>query len=125
MTAWSGDMVLGVTVDAGAQGRQQAVKSNITHIRGSHTFRAGTDLRQHYRTLIQNGGFTSGNFTFANTYMRKDEDGVTPAGTLGLVWGAFQLGMPTGMSVDGHQRHVRADEPLLCVVWTRYLAREP
>ena len=100
MTAWSGDMVLGVTVDPGAQGRQQAVKSNITHIRGSHSWRAGTDLRQHYRTLIQNGGLTSGNFTFANNYMRKDEDGVTPAGTLGLVWAGFQLGMPTGMSVD-------------------------
>ena len=53
---------------AGAKGRQQAVKFNVSHIRNSHSLRAGVDFRQHYRTLIQNGGFTSGNFTFANNY---------------------------------------------------------
>jgi hypothetical protein len=100
MTAWSGDMVLGVTVDPGPIGRQQAVKYNLSHIRGSHTFRTGIDIRQHFRTNIQNGGFTSGNFTFANTYVRRDEDGFNPAGTLGLSWAAFALGMPSGMSVD-------------------------
>jgi len=100
MTAWSGDMVLGTPVDAGPTGRQQALKFNATHVRGSHTFRAGTDFRQHYRTLLQNGGLTSGNFTFANNYVRKDEDGNTPAGSMGLVWATFMLGIPTGMSID-------------------------
>jgi hypothetical protein len=100
MTAWSGDMVLGVAVDAGPTGRQQSLKSNFTHIRNNHTFKAGIDFRQHYRTLLQNGGLTSGNFSFANTYVRKDEDGNTPAGSLGLVWATFLLGQPTGMSVD-------------------------
>ena len=100
MTAWSGDMVLSTPVDAGAQGRQQSVKYNLSQIRNSHSLRAGIDFRQHYRTLIQNGGFTSGNFTFANTYMRKDEDGFNPAATLGLGWAAFLTGMPSGMSVD-------------------------
>ncbi|MBI3209950.1 MAG: carboxypeptidase regulatory-like domain-containing protein [Candidatus Solibacter usitatus] len=100
MTAWSGDMVLGVTVDAGATGRQQSLKFNFTHIRNNHSFKAGIDFRQHYRTLLQNGGLTSGNFTFANNFVRKDEDGNTPAGTLGLVWATFLLGIPTGMSVD-------------------------
>jgi hypothetical protein len=37
MTAWSGDMVLGVQVDAGAQGRQQAVKYNVSHVRNNHS----------------------------------------------------------------------------------------
>jgi hypothetical protein len=100
MTAWSGDMVLSTTVDPGPQGRQQSIKYNISHIHNSHSLRAGVDLRQHYRTQIQNGGFTSGNFTFGNTYMRKDEDGFTPAGSLGLVWASFLTGMPSGMSVD-------------------------
>jgi hypothetical protein len=100
MTAWSGDMVLGVQVDAGPQGRQQSVKYNLSHVRNTHSLRAGVDFRQHYRTLIQNGGLTSGNFSFSNTYVRKDEDGVTPAGSLGLVWATFLLGIPNSMSVD-------------------------
>ena len=100
MTAWSGDMVLSTTVDPGPQGRQQSLKFNISHVRNSHSLRAGIDFRQHYRTQVQNGGFTSGNFTFANTYVRKDEDGFTPAGGLGLSWASFLLGMPSGMSVD-------------------------
>ncbi|MDZ4801007.1 MAG: carboxypeptidase-like regulatory domain-containing protein [Bryobacteraceae bacterium] len=100
MTAWSGDMVLSDSVDPGPQGRQEAVKYNLTHIRGSHSIRTGIDFRRHHQTLIQNGGFTSGNFTFANNFVRRDEDGFTPAGTLGLTWATFLMGMPTGMSVD-------------------------
>lgn len=100
MQAWSGDMVLGVPVDAGPTGRQQSLKWNMTQVRGSHTFRGGIDFRQHYRTLLQNGGLTSGNFTFGNNFVRKDEDGNTPAASLGLVWASFLLGIPTGMSVD-------------------------
>lgn len=100
MTAWSGDMVMSTSVDPGPQGRQQGLKFNVTQIRNAHSLRAGIDFRQHFRTQIQNGGFTSGNFTFANNFVRKDEDGFTPAGTLGLTWASFMLGMPTGMSVD-------------------------
>ncbi|MDX1984425.1 MAG: carboxypeptidase-like regulatory domain-containing protein [Bryobacteraceae bacterium] len=100
MTAWSGDMVLSTTVDPGPQGRQQAVKYNFSHVRNSHSLRAGVDLRQQYRTQIQNGGFTSGNFAFANAFVRKDEDGFTPAGALGLTWATFMMGIPTAMSVD-------------------------
>ncbi|MBL8211638.1 MAG: TonB-dependent receptor [Bryobacterales bacterium] len=100
MTYWGGDQVIGVTVDPGVYGRQQAVKYNLSHIRDAHTIRAGVDFRQHYRTQRQNGGFTSGNFTFANNFVRKDEDGFNPAGALGLTWATFGLGMPTGMSVD-------------------------
>lgn len=100
MTAWSGDMVLSTTVDPGPTGRQEAVKYNLSHVRGSHTLRMGLDFRRHFQTQVENGGFTSGNFTFANNFVRRDEDGFNPAGTLGLTWATFILGIPTGMSVD-------------------------
>jgi hypothetical protein len=100
MTAWSGDMVLGVQVDPGPTGRQQAAKYNLSQVRNRHSLRAGVDFRQHYRTQIQNGGLTSGNFSFNNAYVRRDDDGVTPAASLGLVWAAFQLGFPNSMSID-------------------------
>jgi len=100
MTHWNGDMFMGVTVDPGTKGRQQAFKFNATHIRGGHTFRGGVDFRQHFRTQLQNGGFTSGTFSFANNYVRKDEDGFTPAAGLGLGWASFMLGIPTAVAVD-------------------------
>lgn len=100
MAAWSGDMVLSTPVDSGPTGRQQSLKFNYSRVQNTHSLKAGIDFRQHYRTLLQNGGFTSGDFTFSNNYVRKDEDGNTPAGSLGLVWATFQLGIPTGMSVD-------------------------
>jgi len=100
MTFWNGDMLLSTPVDPGPIGRQTSAKFNLSHVRGSHSLRGGVDFRQHFRTQIQTGGLTSGNFTFANTFVRKDEDGFAPAGALGLTWATFQLGMPTGMSVD-------------------------
>ena len=101
MPYWgSNDSFLSVPLDPGHKGRQQSAKFNFSQVRGSHSLRAGIDFRQHYRTTVVNGGFTSGNFTFANTFVRKDEDGFNPNGTLGLSWATFALGMPTGMSVD-------------------------
>lgn len=101
MPFWgSNDSIMSTNVDPGPIGRQQALKYNISHVRGSHSLRGGIDFRAHYRTNIQNGGFTSGQFSFANTYVRKDEDGFNAAGTLGLSWATFALGIPTGMSVD-------------------------
>jgi hypothetical protein len=100
MTAWSGDMVLGVAVDAGPTGRQQGLTVNLSHVRNNHSLRGGIDFRQHYRTLLQNGGLTSGNFSFGNNFVRRDDDGNTAAGSLGLVWATFLLGLPTGMSTE-------------------------
>ncbi|MCX6606711.1 MAG: TonB-dependent receptor, partial [Acidobacteria bacterium] len=100
MTHWNGDMFMGVTLDPGTKGRQQAIKFNATHIRGGHTLRGGVDFRQHFRTQLQNGGFTSGTFNFANNFVRKDEDGFVPAAGLALGWASFMLGIPTAASVD-------------------------
>ena len=105
MTHWNGDMFVGTTVDPGTKGRQQAAKFNITHIRGVHSWRAGVDVRQHFRTQLQNGGFTSGTFNFANNYVRKDEDGNTPAASLGLDWATFMLGIPTSATVDTNDNY--------------------
>jgi hypothetical protein len=106
MPYWgANDSFLGVTVDPGPKGRQQALKFNMTQIRGAHTLRGGVDFRQHYRTLIQNGGFTSGSFAFSNTFVRKDEDGFTPAASVGLDWAAFILGMPNEMFIDTNETY--------------------
>ena len=93
-------MIMSTPVDPGPKGRQQGLKFNLTQIRGSHSLRGGLDFRQHFRTQIQNGGFTSGSFAFSNTFVRKDEDGFTPAASVGLDWAAFILGMPNEMVVD-------------------------
>ena len=93
-------MIMSTPVDPGPKGREQGLKVNLTQIRGSHTLRGGLDFRQHYRTQIQNGGFTSGSFAFSNAFVRKDEDGFTPAASVGLDWAAFILGMPNEMVVD-------------------------
>jgi hypothetical protein len=102
---WGGDMILSTPVDPGTKGRQQGFKFNVTHIRGVHSLRAGIDFRQHYRTLIQNGGFTSGSFSFSNAYVRKDEDGNAPAAAVGLDWAAFILGIPNSMVVDSNDTY--------------------
>ncbi|MEO7651467.1 MAG: hypothetical protein ABIZ80_13460, partial [Bryobacteraceae bacterium] len=74
-------------------------KADVTHIRGSHTFRAGFESRQQFRTG-GGGGNTSGNFTFDNSFTRRNDDTLTPAGSLGHSWAAFLLGLPSGLSVD-------------------------
>ncbi len=74
-------------------------KSDLSMIRGTHSITAGFDLRQHFRTLFSPGN-SSGNFTFSNTYTRRNDDGFTPAGDFGLSWAAFILGMPNGISIS-------------------------
>ena len=43
-----------------------------------------------------------GNFTFNSQYVQKNEDGLTPPGTLGLSYAAFMLGIPSSMSTDNN-----------------------
>ena len=100
MTAWSGNMIMSTSVDPGTKGYQRMFKGVVSHIRNAHSVQGGFELRHHYRTQLRPGGFTSGNFSFANDFVRKDGDGFAPAGSLGLVWATFFLGIPTGMSID-------------------------
>jgi hypothetical protein len=67
-------------------------KLDVTHIRGAHSLRAGVDVRLNNR----NGGasgYPSGSFSFANTYTRREDDGITAAGSLGHSWAAFMMGI--------------------------------
>lgn len=76
-----------------------SLRADLTHIRGPHSLRAGFDGREQYRTSI-GGGTPSGSFSFENTYVRRNDDSFTPAGTIGLSWAAFMMGFPTSASIS-------------------------
>ncbi len=78
--------------------RSLTAKLEGTFIRGNHSIRAAFDIRNQFRTG-GGGGNTSGNFSFNQNYMRRNDDGFTPASDLGLGWAAFILGLPSGASV--------------------------
>jgi len=69
---------------------------SLTRIMGRHTFHAGVDVREYFRTG-GGGGQTSGSFTFDNTYLKQSEDSTTSS-NLGLSWAAFEMGFPSGYS---------------------------
>lgn len=67
--------------------------SNLTHVRGRHSIKAGADSRQHFRTG-GGGGNTSGVFRFDNRYTRRDSDtSLYTPGSIGLSWAAFMMGL--------------------------------
>ena len=73
---------------------------NVTHIKGPHTLRFGSDNRSHRRT-ISNLGNTSGVVNYTNLYTRAaDDTTVFPAGNLGLSWAAFMMGVPQSFTID-------------------------
>jgi len=78
--------------------RQLTAKLEGTFIRGNHSIRAAFDNRNQFRTG-GGGGNTSGNFSFNQNYVRRNDDGFTPASDLGLGWAAFILGVPSSASV--------------------------
>ncbi|MBY0502343.1 MAG: carboxypeptidase-like regulatory domain-containing protein [Bryobacteraceae bacterium] len=78
--------------------RQMTVKLEGTFIRRSHSIRVAFDNRNQYRTG-GGGGNTSGNFNFNQNYVRRNDDGFTPASDLGLGMAAFLLGIPSSGSV--------------------------
>lgn len=79
--------------------RTAASKADLTHIRGYHSIRAGTDLRGQYRTGGA-GGNTSGSFAFDNQYTRRNEDTFTPTGSLAHSYAAFLMGIPSSASIS-------------------------
>ncbi len=78
--------------------RQMTAKVEGTFIRGAHSIRAAFDNRAQFRTG-GGGGNTSGNFSFNQNYVRRNDDGLTPASDLGLGMAAFILGIPSSGSV--------------------------
>ncbi len=79
-------------------------KVDISHVRGKHTVRAGFDARQQFRTG-GGGGNTSGNFSFSNSYTRRNDDNFTPAGDFGHSWAAFMMGTPNGLSIASNDSY--------------------
>jgi hypothetical protein len=77
--------------------RTASQKLNATHVRGQHTFRAGVELREYFKTG-GGGGATSGSFTFGNNFTQRTDDGFTPAANLGLAWASFEMGFPGSYS---------------------------
>lgn len=75
-----------------------SIKAEVSHVRGQHTIRAGFDARH----AFHNGGAatnSSGNFSFTNAFLRRNDDTFTPAGDLGLSWAAFMMGLPDGLTI--------------------------
>ena len=82
--------------------RSQGVKVNVTHILGRHSLRAGIDFREQVRHDVGQNGNSMGTFTFSNTFTQATDNGLVPAASIGLSYAAFQLGLPTSMSVDNN-----------------------
>ena len=81
-----------------ARYRFLSAKADLSHVRGSHTLRAGFDARGQFLTN-RNVGNTSGSFGFGNTWTRREDDSFTPAGSYGHSWAAFMMGLPDSLSV--------------------------
>jgi hypothetical protein len=73
-------------------GQTAMSKVDVTHIHGTHSLRAGLDFRRTDRNGGTNG-YPSGNFSFGNTFTRREDDGLTAAGSLGHSWAAFMMGL--------------------------------
>jgi len=97
--AFAGYDTLGQSVPAWTHYEILSIKGNALHIRGAHTFRAGIDVRDH-RRLGGDPGLTSGSFSFTNAFTSREDDALTPAGSLGHSWAAFMMGLPTTSMVD-------------------------
>jgi hypothetical protein len=102
--SFSGYDTLGQSVPAWTHYELLSIKGNVLHIRGAHTFRGGIDVRDH-RRVGGDPGVTSGSFAFTNTFTSREDDGLTPAGSLGHSWAAFMMGVPASSSIDTYANY--------------------
>ncbi len=82
--------------------RSQGVKVNLSHVISNHSVRVGIDFRDQVRNDAGANGYSSGNFTFDNTFTQATDNGAIPAASIGLSYAAFQLGIPTTSSIDNN-----------------------
>jgi hypothetical protein len=124
MPYWGGDMILSVPLDPGHHGRQQSVKFNFSQVRGSHSLRAGVDLRQH---LPDDGGerrLHLRQLCLREQLRAEGRRRVHPGGNARPHVGDVRARRADGNGYR-HQRQLRANESLLCVVRAGHLARHP
>jgi len=81
--------------------RNAFTKLDVSHVRGSHTLRAGFDQYQLFKNYYPPVN-SSGAFSFDNTLTRKNDDTLTPAGSIGHSWAAFMMGLPSQMTIGSY-----------------------
>ena len=92
-------LVVGRSLAADARQRSLGLKASMSHIVGGHSLQGGIDFRQAYATNPGGAGNSMGSFSFNSQYVQKNDDSFTPAGSLGLSYAAFMLGIPSSMSI--------------------------
>ena len=83
----------------GQTGTTETLTGKMSTIHGSHTLKYGTEIRHYYYATVTPGGFPTGVYTFDKTYVQQ-ADNTTTAANLGLGWAAFQMGLPSGISLN-------------------------
>lgn len=77
-------------------------KVDLSKVVGAHTLRAGFNNYQLFKTTFGFGTaglVTSGAFSFDNFFTRRNDDTLTPAGSLGHSWAAYMMGIPSGLNI--------------------------
>lgn len=76
---------------------------DVYHNRGKHSLRFGLDIRQQIRSI--HAGNNDGSYGFGNSYFRLCDDacadGKYTAGTIGLSWASFMMGLPSNYTPTG------------------------
>jgi hypothetical protein len=80
------------------RGSTGTLRGALTKVKGKHSINVGWDERR-YWTTTAGPAYTSGRFTFNNSFTRSTDNDST-ASNWGLSWAAFMMGLPSSMSVD-------------------------
>ena len=110
LVSWNGytsayggsSLVMGRTLAPDTRQRSTGLKASVSHVHGGHSIQGGIDFRRAYATSTGGAGNSMGSFTFDSQYLQKNDDSLTPAGSLGLSYAAFMLGIPSSMSSDNN-----------------------
>ncbi|MEK7408332.1 MAG: TonB-dependent receptor [Acidobacteriota bacterium] len=84
----------------GIRGATGTLRAQMTTVIGDHSFKYGWEERR-YWTTTGGPGYTSGQFSFNNSYMRQ-ADNTNTASNHGLEWAAFMMGVPSGVNIDSN-----------------------
>lgn len=71
----------------------------MSSIRGAHSLKYGFEERRYHYATVTPGGYPTGTFTFDNTFF-KQADNTTTASNLGLAWAAFEMGLPSTITLN-------------------------
>jgi hypothetical protein len=110
LVSWNGytsayggsSLVMGRTLSGNIRQRSTGLKASVSHIAGQHSFSGGIDFRRAYATSPGGDGNDMGSFSFNSQYVQKNDDSLTAAGSLGLSYASFMLGIPNSMSIDNN-----------------------